>query len=227
MSELTLYIGNKNYSSWSLRAWLILKHVGTPFKEVVIPLEEAGKPTTAITAHSPSGKVPALRYGEMVVWDSLAIGEYLAEEFPRAHLWPTDRVARALARSASAEMHSGFANLRSALPMNIRRSPFTLPVAPNVEGEVARIVLLWSECRRRFGGSGPFLFGRFSIADAMFAPVATRFRTYGVPMSDVTASYVSTIHDLPAMREWATAASAEPWSIEADDRVGRWSPEDR
>jgi glutathione S-transferase len=197
MSELTLYIGNKNYSSWSLRAWLALKHVGTPFKEVVIPLEGAGLPTAAIHPHSPSGKVPALRYGDLVVWDSLAIGEYLAEEFHQAHLWPTDRIARAFARCASAEMHSGFPNLRSALPMNIRRTPFTLPLTPAVETEVARIVSLWNECRRRFGANGPFLFGRFSLADAMFAPVATRFRTYGVPLDEKTASYVSAIHELP------------------------------
>jgi glutathione S-transferase len=221
MSELTLYIGNKNYSSWSLRAWLALKHVGTPFKEVVIPLEGGGQPTPAIRAFSPSGKVPALRYGDMVVWDSLAIGEYLAEEFHQAHLWPSDRIARAFARSASAEMHSGFPNLRSTLPMNIRRTPFKLPLPPVVETEVARIVSLWSECRRRFGSGGPFLFGRFCLADAMYAPVATRLRTYGVPMDETTASYVSAIHDLPAMREWTASVKAEPWSIDDYERVGR------
>lgn len=221
MSELTLYIGNKNYSSWSLRAWLTLKHVGTPFKEIVIPLEGPGRPTIAITPHSPSGKVPALRYGDMVVWDSLAIGEYLAEEFHQAHLWPADRVARAFARSASAEMHSGFANLRAQLPMNIHRAPFTLKRSAEVDADVARIDSLWTEARRRFGAGGPFLFGRFSIADAMFAPVATRFRTYGVPLDEVSAAYVNTIHDLPAMREWTQAAKAELWSIEAYEQIGR------
>jgi len=220
MSELTLYIGNKNYSSWSLRAWLALKHVGTPFKEVVIPLDGPGK-TTAILAHSPSGKVPALRYGEMVVWDSLAIGEYLADEFHQAHLWPTERIARATARSASAEMHSGFPNLRSQLPMNIRRPPFELRRTPEVEAEVGRIVSLWSECRRRFGAAGPFLFGKFTLADAMFAPVATRFRTYGVRVDETAAAYVATIHDLPSMREWIEAAKREPWSNEEYDRIGR------
>jgi glutathione S-transferase len=220
MSELTLYIGNKNYSSWSLRAWLALKHVGTPFKEVVIPLDGPGK-TTSILAHSPSGKVPALRYGEMVVWDSLAIGEYLADEFHQAHLWPTERVARATARSASAEMHSGFPNLRSQLPMNIRRPPFVLRRTPEVEAEVGRIVSLWGECRRRFGAAGPFLFGKFTLADAMFAPVATRFRTYGVPLDETAAAYVATIHDLPAMREWIEASNHEPWSNEEYDRIGR------
>jgi len=219
MSDLTLYIGNKNYSSWSLRAWLTLKHVGTPFKEVIIPLEDG--PTVAIRAHSPSGKVPVLRYGDLVVWDSLAIGEYLAEEFHQAHLWPADRVARAFARSACAEMHSGFPHLRSALPMNIRRTPFRLALTPDVEKEVARIVSLWSECRRRFGWGGPFLFGRFTLADAMYAPVATRFRTYGVPLDDATAAYVNTIHDFPPMREWAASVKAEPWAIEAYDQVGR------
>jgi glutathione S-transferase len=221
MSDLTLYIGNKNYSSWSLRAWLALKHVGTPFKEVIIPLEDGGGPTVAIRAHSPSGKVPALRYGDMVVWDSLAIGEYLAEEFHQAHLWPADRVARALARCACAEMHAGFQSLRSALPMNIRRTPFRLPLSPEVEKEVARIVSLWSECRRRFGAGGPFLFGRFTLADAMYAPVATRFRTYGVTLDEPTAAYVSMIHDLPAMREWTASVRAEPWAIDAYDQVGR------
>ncbi len=151
--------------------------------------------------------MPALRYGDMVVWDSLAIGEYLAEEFHQAHLWPADRVARAFARSISAEMHSGFPNLRSQLPMNIRRTPFELARTPEVEGEIGRIVSLWGECRRRFGAAGPFLFGKFTLADAMYAPVATRFRTYGVPMDDATVeAYVATIHDLPAMREWAAEA---------------------
>lgn len=221
MSELTLYIGNKNYSSWSLRAWLALKHVGTPFKEVVIPLEGGGRPTIAIAPHSPSGKVPALRYGDMVVWDSLAIGEYLAEEFHQAHLWPSDRIARAFARSASAEMHSGFPNLRAQLPMNIRRVPFALHRTPEVDQEIARIDSLWGEARRRFGAGGPFLFGRFSLADAMFAPVATRFRTYGVPLDEISQSYVSAIHELPAMREWAAGAKAEPWSIDSYEQIGR------
>jgi glutathione S-transferase len=221
MSELTLYIGNKNYSSWSLRGWLALKQVGTPFKEVIIPLDGPGKTTTAISTHSPSGKVPALRYGEMVVWDSLAIGEYLAEEFPQSHLWPSERVARATARSASAEMHSGFPSLRSQLPMNLRRTPFELKKSPEVEAEIARIVSLWHDCRRRFGAGGPFLFGKLSLADAMFAPVATRFRTYGVRMDDVTQAYVDAIHALPAMVEWTEAAKREPWVNDAYEHVGR------
>jgi glutathione S-transferase len=220
MSELTLYIGNKNYSSWSLRAWLALKQVGTPFKEVVIPLEGPARQTSAILAHSPSGKVPALRYGEMVVWDSLAICEYLADEFKQSHLWPDDRIARATARSASAEMHSGFPALRSQLPMNLRRAPFTLTLTPEVQAEVARVVALWHECRRRFGAAGPFLFGRQTLADAMFAPVATRFRTYGVPMDDVTAAYVDAIHALPVMTEWIAASRLEPWANDAYDKIG-------
>jgi glutathione S-transferase len=221
MSELTLYIGNKTYSSWSLRAWLALKHVGTPFKEVVIPLEGAGRPTVAIRAHSPSGKVPALRYGDMVVWDSLAIGEYLAAEFHQARLWPDDRVARAFARSASAEMHSGFPALRSELPMNVRRAPITLPLSPAVEADVTRITTLWNESRRRFGAGGPYLFGRYSLADAMFAPVATRFRTYGVPMDEVTAAYVQTTYDLPAMQQWIEEAKRETWSVPSYEQVGQ------
>jgi glutathione S-transferase len=220
MSELTLYIGNKTYSSWSLRAWLTLKHVGTPFKEVVIPLEGGGRPTVAIRQHSPSGRVPALRYGDMAVWDSLAIGEYLAEEFHQAHLWPSERIARAFARSASAEMHSGFPFLRSQLPMNVRRTPIVLKRPPEVDEEIARIVAIWAEARRRFGAAGPFLFGKYSLADSMFAPVATRFRTYGVPMDDVTSAYVRTIHELPAMQEWIEAAKREPWSIAAYEEIG-------
>jgi glutathione S-transferase len=220
MADLTLYLGNKTYSSWSLRAWLALKHVGTPFKEVVLPLEGPGIRTGAIETHSPSGKVPALRYGELVVWDSLAIGEYLAEEFHQAHLWPTDRIARATARSVSAEMHSGFAGVRSAMPMNVRRKPFELALTHDVELEVARISTIWSESRRRFGANGPFLFGRFSVADAMYAPVATRFRTYGVPLDEVARAYVDTIHELPAMKEWIADAKKEPWRIEAYEAVG-------
>jgi glutathione S-transferase len=220
MSELTLYIGNKNYSSWSLRAWLALKHVGTPFKEVVIPLDGPGARTAEILPHSPSGKVPALRYGEMVVWDSLAIGEYLAEEFHQAHLWPSERIARATARSACAEMHSGFPNLRSQLPMNIRRHPFELARTSEVENEIGRIVSLWGECRRRFGATGPFLFGKFTLADAMFAPVATRFRTYCVPLDEGASAYVDAIYEHPAMREWIEAARHEPWSNDTYDRVG-------
>jgi glutathione S-transferase len=221
MSELTLYIGNKNYSSWSLRAWLALKHVGTPFKEVVIPLDGPGARTAEILPHSPSGKVPALRYGEMVVWDSLAIGEYLAEEFHQAHLWPSERIARATARSASAEMHSGFPNLRSQLPMNIRRHPFELARSSEVESEIGRIVSLWGECRRRFGAAGPFLFGKFTLADAMFAPVATRFRTYRVPLDEGASAYVDAIYEHPAMREWIEAARHEPWSNDTYDRIGQ------
>ena len=220
MSELTLYIGNKNYSSWSLRAWLALKQVGTPFKEVVIPLEGAGKPTVAIAAHSPSGKVPALRYGDMVVWDSLAIGEYLASEFHQAHLWPDERIARAFARSASAEMHSGFPALRSQLPMNVRRAPIELARTPEVELEIGRIVSLWGEARHRFGAAGPYLFGRFSLADAMFAPVASRFRTYGVPLDAMATDYIRTIHELPAMQEWIEAAKRETWSIPSYEQIG-------
>jgi glutathione S-transferase len=220
MSELTLYIGNKNYSSWSLRAWLALKHVGTPFKEVVIPLDGPGAQTAQILPHSPSGKVPALRYGEMVVWDSLAIGEYLAEEFHQAHLWPSERIARATARSASAEMHSGFPNLRSQLPMNIRRHPFELARTSEVEVEIGRIVSLWGECRRRFGAAGPFLFGKFTLADAMFAPVATRFRTYRVPLDEAASAYVDAIYEDPPMREWIEASRHEPWSNHTYDRIG-------
>ncbi|HEY2515859.1 MAG TPA: glutathione S-transferase family protein [Polyangiaceae bacterium] len=220
MSELTLYIGNKNYSSWSLRAWLSLKHVGTPFKEVVIPLEGPGILTTEIGKHSPSGKVPVLRYGEFVVWDTMAIQEYLAEEFHQSHLWPSDRFARATARSVSAEMHAGFGALRTAMPMNIRRKPFELRRTEEVEADVARVQAIWSDCRRRFGSGGAFLFGRYSIADSMFAPVATRFRTYGVPLDDHATAYVEAIYALPSMKEWVEGAKKEYMAIEEYDRIG-------
>jgi glutathione S-transferase len=221
MSALTLYIGNKNYSSWSLRAWLALKQVGAPFTEVVIPLDGPGRTTTAILAHSPSGKVPALHHGDVVVWDSLAIVEYLAESFPAAKLWPSDRAARAVARAASAEMHAGFPNLRSQMPMNVRRAPFEAKRSAELDADVARVVALWDDCRRRFGARGPFLFGELSAADAMFAPVATRFRTYGVPLPEGARAYVAAVYALPAMNEWIAAARSETWVNDAYDHVGR------
>ncbi len=221
MSELTIYLGNKNYSSWSLRAWLALKQTGAPFREVIIPLDGPAKATAAIAEHSPSGKVPALRHGSLVVWDSLAIVEYLAEAFPAARLWPADAAARAMARSVCAEMHSGFASLRSQMPMNVRRAPFACARTPEVDADVARIQAIWRDCRARYGARGPFLFGELGAADAMFAPVATRFRTYGVPMDEVATGYVEAVYALPAMVEWLAAAAREPWANETYDAIGR------
>jgi glutathione S-transferase len=207
---MLLVIGNRNYSSWSLRGWLALKHSGASFEELVIPLSQ---PQTAqeIGRHSPSGRVPVLKNGERTIWDSLSIGEYVAERYPEAKLWPQDLDARALARSACAEMHSGFQALRAHLPMNIRLRR-KKPLTPEVERDVARIVALWTECRTRYGRGGPFLFGHFTLADAFYTPVATRFVTYGVPVEASAQEYVRTALATPAMVEWIDKANKEPWT---------------
>lgn len=213
MADFTIYIGNKNYSSWSLRGWLMLKQTGAAFAEEVIPLSE---PTTRpnILRHSPSGKVPVLRHGERVVWESLAIGEYLAELFPEARLWPEKAEARAVARAVSAEMHAGFAALRSHLPMNLRSSYPHRGITPEAQADINRIAALWRDCRRRFGESGLFLFGGFTIADAMYAPVVSRFRTYKVDLEDEAHRYCDAVWAWPALQEWAAAARNEPMVIE-------------
>jgi glutathione S-transferase len=207
---MLLVIGNRNYSSWSLRGWLALKHSGAPFEELVIPLSQ---PRTAeeIRRHSPSGRVPVLKDGEHVVWDSLAIGEYLAERYPDARLWPVDSGARAMARSACAEMHSGFQSLRANLPMNLRLRR-AKPLTPEVQGDIARIVELWTACRARYGQGGPFLFGHFTLADVFYTPVASRFVTYEVPLEGTAQEYVATVLATPAMQEWIDLARKEPWT---------------
>jgi glutathione S-transferase len=214
MAEFTIYIGNKNYSSWSLRPWLMLKHSGAAFEEVVIPLSEASTRTT-ILRHSPSGKVPALQHGDHLVWESLAIGEYLAELFPGARLWPEEGKARSIARAASHEMHAGFAALRAHLPMNMRSSFPDRGVTPEAQADINRITALWRECRSRFGAGGDFLFGHFTIADAMYAPVVSRFRTYKIELQDETQRYADAIWALPSLQEWLIAARKEPMIIEA------------
>lgn len=213
MAELKIILGNKNYSSWSLRAWLALAHTGADFEEVVIPLDRDGT-AASIQAWSPAGKVPILRDGDEVIWDSLAICEYLAERFPEAGLWPKDRAARALARSACAEMHAGFAALRRALPMDVR-SHVPLSYDAAVGDDIARICAIWSQCRGRFGGDGPYLFGAFTIADAFFAPVASRFATYAVDLPNDAKRYVGAVLEEQKMRAWRQAAADEPWVIEA------------
>jgi len=201
----TLYIGNKNYSSWSLRPWVLMKTAGIPFREERIPLYQEGS-HERVLAKSPSGRVPCLHDGERVVWDSLAIAEYLAERHPG--LWPADAIARAWARSVSAEMHSGFARLRDEFGMNVRlrwkRSP-----SPEVAAEIARIVALWREGRERFGRGGAFLCGAFGIVDAFWCPVAFRFQTYGVALDGAADSYLNTLLALPAMQEWAADSVQE------------------
>ncbi len=212
MTEFALVIGNKNYSSWSLRAWLALKHSGVPFEEIVIPLRQA-ETREHILSVSPSGKVPVLRHGEASIWESLAICEYLAELFPDAGLWPEDRAARASARAISAEMHAGFAALRRNMPMNMRVEHPGAEVAEDVRQDINRIEAIWRDCRRRFGAGGDMLFGSFTIADAMFAPVASRLRTYAVKLDDTGEAYVEAVMGLTIMQEWMTAARNEPWII--------------
>jgi len=212
MRELVLTIGNKNYSSWSLRPYLALAATGAPYREEVIPLSRPDS-KAAILAVNPAGKVPVLRDGDLVIWDSLAICEYLAEQFPAAGLWPADAAERARARAISAEMHSGFAALRENMPMDIRARKPGRGHTPAALADAARVLAIWRECRARAQG-GPFLFGRFSIADAMYAPVTTRFVTYGVELDEVGRAYVDAVAALPAMQAWVAAAAQEPWTIE-------------
>lgn len=210
----TLVIANKNYSSWSLRPWLAMQVFGIAFDEVVIPL---GQPDTAerIREWSPSGKLPCLVDGEVRVWESLAILEYLAES--RHYLWPEDVAARAHARAVASEMHAGFRALRLHLPMNLWRPIAVRPLTPEAAADVARVTALWRTARERFGAGGPFLFGRFTAADAMFAPVVTRFRTYDVPVDEVSAAYMVAVESLPAFQAWKAAALKEPWVIPHDE----------
>jgi glutathione S-transferase len=201
----TLYIGNKNYSTWSLRAWVLMRGLGIPFVEKRIPLYEAGS-EPHLRAASPSGKVPCLHDGETIVWDSLAIAEYLAER--HRGVWPEDARARAWARSAAAEMHSGFASLREEMGMNVRLRMRKAP-SPAVAADIARILALWGEGRERFARGGAFLCGSFGAVDAFWCPVAFRFQSYGVPLSGAAAAYAQALSDLPAMREWAADAERE------------------
>jgi glutathione S-transferase len=214
MADITIYLGNKNYSSWSLRPWLALKQTGAAFTEELIPLSEAATRST-ILRYSPSGRVPALKHNGLTVWDSLAICEYLAEAFPKVHLWPKDKAARAVARAVSAEMHSGFAALRNHLPMNMRSSFPNRGVTPDVQADINRVTAIWRDCRKRFGEGGPFLFGGFTNADAMYAPVVSRFRTYKVELEAEAQAYTDAVWALPALQEWLTAAKNEPMIIES------------
>ena len=206
--DLALVIGNKNYSSWSLRPWLLLKQAGIPFSEIRVSLytEES---RAQIKRYSPSGKVPALLDDGVTVWESLAICEYLADKFPNKQLWPADRIARAEARCVATEMHAGFAALRQHMSMNCRQHLPGKGRTPEVLRDISRITVLWNDCRARFGDNDHFLFGKFSIADAMYAPVALRFVTYDVELDPVSAAYVKTIAALPPIRQWVAEARAE------------------
>lgn len=211
---MKLLIGNRNYSSWSLRPWLVLRHFDLPFEDEVLMLSGEGW-TEALAARSPTGKVPVLIDEDLVIPETLAIMEYLADKYPEKHIWPADRRDRALARSAASEMHAGFNALRGNAPMNLRASHPGKVDPDLVRQDLHRIEQLWGEFLSRSGG--PFLFGEFSAADAMFAPVATRLRTYALPISDMANSYVEAIYSLPAFQDWLKLALHEPWVIDRDE----------
>ena len=208
-APMTLVIGTKRFSSWSLRPWLAAKMAGVEFDEVLVALRQP-ETKAEILKHSPSGKVPCLLSGSLAIWDSLAICEYLAELHPT--LWPEGREARAVARAVAAEMHSGFPNLRNTCSMDMCQVTPLAEVPPEVQAEIDRITALWNDCRARFGAkgaAGPFLFGRFSVADAMFAPVVSRFTTFAIPLDPVSQAYCDAIWSLPPMQDWKQAACAD------------------
>lgn len=214
MSAMTLVIGNRNYSSWSLRPWILMKHLGLDFDEVQLLLDTDAF-RREIVKWSPAGRVPVLRHGDLVVRDSLAICEYACELAGRG--WPTDRARRARARSLAAEMHSGFQALRNEWPMNIRALGRRTNPSDALHANVARIDEAWSDARARSAGSDPWLFGEYSVADAMFAPVALRFRTYGASLSATSTAYVQQVIGDPLLAPWIAQAVKEPWIVEADE----------
>ena len=222
MSHLKLIIGNKKYSSWSMRPWLFLKHHGIVFDEVRIPLYTSTA-AAELRQYSPSGLVPVLQHDDLTVGDSLAICEYIAEIYPHTQGWPQNSKIRALARAVSAEMHAGFSNLRSTLTTNLKARYHWQDCGEAVGGDIARIEAIWAQCRRDYGQSGPWLFGDFSIADVMYAPVATRFRTYNVPVSALSQKYIETVYALPAFQEWYSAAVNES-EIIAQFESTDWKP---
>ena len=211
-----LIIGNRAYSSWSMRGWLACKQSGEEFEELVVPMFDADwDKRREGDEFAPSlGKVPILWDGEIVVWDSLAIVEFLADRYGADLYWPEDEIARAMARSMSAEMHSGFSNLRRELPMNVRKSFAPRELSEPVREEIDRIMQLWAQARARFGGTGEFLFGDWCAADIMYAPVVTRFITYGVPVPNFAAVYMKAVLSHPHVNEWIDKAQDEPWVIE-------------
>ena len=217
---MKLVIANKAYSSWSLRPWLLMRVFAIPFDELVIPLDLPGS-SAAITAYNPAGKVPVLVDGAVCIWESLAIIDYLAEQRHDIAIWPREVPARALARSLAAEMHAGFAPMRRCLPMNMRRDPkpatLDAAAAEAVAANVGRLEAAWADARTRFGEGGPFLFGAFSAADAMFAPMVNRLHAYAWPVGDLTLAYMDAVMALPAWRDWRTAAEAEGWRLDRID----------
>jgi len=214
--DLALIIGNKNYSSWSMRPWVLLRQADIPFREIQLWFADDGRPQ-GIEPYSPTRQVPVLLVNDEPVWDSLAICETVAQLFPEKRLWPGDTRAQALARSACAEMHAGFRSLRSAMPMNIRASLPGKGMSPAVERDIARIVALWSDCRSRYGSGGDLLFGHFTVADAYYAPVAMRCITYAVSLPATARDYVEAVRKLPAVAEWMAAAKRETAFVAADE----------
>ena len=216
---LKLVIGNKNYSSWSMRPWLALRANNIAFEEIFIPLYTGDADKQRILNFTHSGKVPALIDGDITVWDSLSIIEYLAERFPESRLWPEDRARRAHARSISADMHSGFMVLRNECGMNLHRPVGAIALSADAKANIARIEEIWLECRERYGKLGPFLFGAFSGADAMFAPVVHRFRTYAIDAAPPAKDYMAAMMALPAFQQWTRDGLAETLAIEKFEAV--------
>ncbi|HEX6154883.1 MAG TPA: glutathione S-transferase family protein [Burkholderiales bacterium] len=217
--KLQLVVGNKNYSSWSMRPWVLLRQAQIPFEEVQLKFSDrdGGLTVPGIEKYSAAGKVPVLLIDGEPVWDSLAIAETAAEMFPDKHLWPEDPAARRVARSVCAEMHSGFQALRSKMVMNIRSRHPGKGMTPESRKDIDRIVALWTDCRERFGGAGSLLFGKFSVADAFYAPVVTRFQTYAVKLPRIAQEYCEAVLGLAAVREWSDAARRETEFVAADE----------
>ncbi len=220
MAKPLLIIGNKNYSSWSLRPYMALAGAGIPFDEKVIPFGQPignAKFTNAIRKYSSAGLVPVLVHNDLKIWDSMAILEYVAETWPTKNLWPKNKAARAVARSICAEMHSGFRALRNACPMNLRRPQSAITLSHEVSKDVARLETIWAAARKRYGKGGPFLFGKFSNADAMFAPVVTRLDTFAIPVSNNTRAYMHAVMKTTAFQSWKISALKEKWIVAEDE----------
>lgn len=215
--QTSLVIGNKNYSSWSLRAWLLLAETGIEFSEQRIPLDIEST-ATELARFSPSGRVPVLLLGDEIIWDTFAIAETIAERWPEKELWPADAAARAHARSISAEMHAGFASLRETMPMNCRAMGRKVSIPDDLATDINRIFDIWSDCQRQYHSAGDWLFGKFSVADAMFAPVVLRFRTYGINLPESASAYPERLLNSKAMQNWLAAAESEVEVIETDEK---------
>jgi glutathione S-transferase len=215
---LKLIIANKAYSSWSMRPWILLAHLKIPFEEVVIPMDAADT-RKKMRKYAPTAKCPSLQDGDIKIWESLAIIEYIAEKYPKKSVWPRPRAARAHARSLACEMHAGFSALRQHLPMNVRRPVSRRALTPEVAADVERLQEAFATARNSYGKGGPFLFGRFSAADAMFAPVVSRLYSYDVPVGRPTRAYMAAVMALPAFKAWVNDAMAEPWQLERYEQL--------